>query len=448
MWMVSEITKGQLLALQLGRLKDSGRIKPEHVSLAKRNNVWVARECAKLAREILGANGIVDDYPVIRHMLNIESVYTYEGTHDIHGLVIGAAITGIPAFQPPMTSAMAREGSRRRRRDEPTTPAARARRPRAAPTASSGCSSRTSSASPSRRRVAAAHTMGRGDREHADRVAVEAMRRILDKVQIAGRIVIGEGERDEAPMLYVGEELGAADDGAPEVDIAVDPLEGTNLCATGSPGAVAVLAAAERGGLLHAPDVYMEKIVVGPTARGVVHLDAPVAENLRNIARAFERDVERPRDRDPRARSPPAAHRRRARGGRPHPPHQRRRPLGRHLRRRARHRRARRDGHRRRARGRDHRGRDALPRRRDPGPVGGAQRQAAQRLDDFGISDPDRLLTTEDLAPGRQILFACTGVTDGRAALRRALLRRRRAHAYSLHVVLAPADPLRRQHPP
>ena len=108
-WMVSEITKGQLLALQLGRLKDNGRLKPEHVSLAKRNNVWVARECAKLAREILGANGIVDDYPVIRHMLNIETVYTYEGTHDIHGLVIGAAITGIPAFKPPMTSAMARE---------------------------------------------------------------------------------------------------------------------------------------------------------------------------------------------------------------------------------------------------------------------------------------------------------------------------------------------------
>ena len=142
--------------------------------------------------------------------------------------------------------------------------------------------------------VASAHTMGRGDREQADRVAVEAMRRCLDKVAIAARIVIGEGERDEAPMLYVGEELGSGDgrEGAPRVDIAVDPLEGTNLCATGGPGAVAVLAAAERGGLLHAPDVYMEKIVVGPTARGAVHLDAPVAENLRSIARAFERDVE------------------------------------------------------------------------------------------------------------------------------------------------------------
>jgi glutaryl-CoA dehydrogenase len=100
-WMLSEITKGQLLALQLGRLKDQGRLKHQQVSLGKRNNVWVARECAKLAREVLGANGIVDDYPVIRHMLNIESVYTYEGTHDIHGLVIGEAITGIPAFEPP-----------------------------------------------------------------------------------------------------------------------------------------------------------------------------------------------------------------------------------------------------------------------------------------------------------------------------------------------------------
>jgi glutaryl-CoA dehydrogenase len=100
-WMITEITKGQLLALQMGRLKDQGRLKPHHVSMGKRNNVWVARECAKLAREILGANGIVDDYPVIRHMLNIESVYTYEGTHDIHGLVIGEAVTGIPAYNAP-----------------------------------------------------------------------------------------------------------------------------------------------------------------------------------------------------------------------------------------------------------------------------------------------------------------------------------------------------------
>jgi glutaryl-CoA dehydrogenase len=100
-WMAMEISKGQLLNLQLGRLKDSGKLKHWHISMGKRNNVWVARESAKLAREILGANGIVDDYPVIRHMLNIESVYTYEGTHDIHGLIIGEAITGIPAYNAP-----------------------------------------------------------------------------------------------------------------------------------------------------------------------------------------------------------------------------------------------------------------------------------------------------------------------------------------------------------
>jgi glutaryl-CoA dehydrogenase len=101
-WMISEITKGQLLALQIGQLKDAGKAQHFHISMGKRNNVWVARESAKLAREILGANGIVDDYPVIRHMLNIESVYTYEGTHDIHGLVIGAQVTGIPAFNAPI----------------------------------------------------------------------------------------------------------------------------------------------------------------------------------------------------------------------------------------------------------------------------------------------------------------------------------------------------------
>jgi glutaryl-CoA dehydrogenase len=104
-WMLSEISKGQLLALQLGRLKDAGKLKHYQVSLGKRNNVWVARECARLARDILGANGIVDDYPVIRHMMNIESVFTYEGTHDIHALILGEAITGIPSFNPPARGA-------------------------------------------------------------------------------------------------------------------------------------------------------------------------------------------------------------------------------------------------------------------------------------------------------------------------------------------------------
>ncbi len=101
-WMITEITKAQLLAWQLAKLKDAGTMKPEHVSMGKRNNVWVARECAKLARETLGANGVVNEYPVFRHLANIESVYTYEGTHDIHTLVIGEAITGIPSYNPPM----------------------------------------------------------------------------------------------------------------------------------------------------------------------------------------------------------------------------------------------------------------------------------------------------------------------------------------------------------
>jgi glutaryl-CoA dehydrogenase len=97
-WMISEITKGQLLVLQVGRLKDQGKVSHEHISMAKRNNIWMALECARLARDILGANGITDDYPVMRHMMNLESVKTYEGTHDIHTLIIGQSVTGIPAY--------------------------------------------------------------------------------------------------------------------------------------------------------------------------------------------------------------------------------------------------------------------------------------------------------------------------------------------------------------
>jgi len=97
-WMISEITKAQLLALQVGRLKDSGKIKPCHISMAKRNNVWMALECARMGRDILGANGIADEYPIFRHMANLESVKTYEGTHDIHTLIIGEHITGMAAF--------------------------------------------------------------------------------------------------------------------------------------------------------------------------------------------------------------------------------------------------------------------------------------------------------------------------------------------------------------
>jgi fructose-1,6-bisphosphatase II len=143
--------------------------------------------------------------------------------------------------------------------------------------------------------IASARTMGQGERKLSDQVATEAMRQTMDSIPMDGTIVIGEGERDEAPMLYIGEEVGAEfPDGqsVPQVDIAVDPLEGTNLCATGSPGAITVLAASERGGLLNAPDCYMEKIVVGPSCKDAVDLDAPVAQNLKNIAKRLDRDVE------------------------------------------------------------------------------------------------------------------------------------------------------------
>jgi fructose-1,6-bisphosphatase class II len=146
--------------------------------------------------------------------------------------------------------------------------------------------------------IACAQTMGQGDRHHSDQVAVEAMRREMDSVAIDGTIVIGEGERDEAPMLYIGEKVGRAHAAGaaavgrwPAVDIAVDPLEGTNLCATGSPNAIAVLAAASKGGLLHAPDLYMEKLVVGPSSKDAVDLDAPVADNLNAIAKCLDRRV-------------------------------------------------------------------------------------------------------------------------------------------------------------
>jgi fructose-1,6-bisphosphatase class II len=141
--------------------------------------------------------------------------------------------------------------------------------------------------------VASARTMGMGDPMASDHAAVEAMRRCLDTIAIDGTIVIGEGERDEAPMLYIGEKVGSRNHDKPiTVDIAVDPLEGTNLCSTGGAGAITVLAASEQGGLLHAPDCYMEKIVVGPAAKGAVDLDAPVKQNLKAIARRLQRGVD------------------------------------------------------------------------------------------------------------------------------------------------------------
>jgi fructose-1,6-bisphosphatase class II len=263
--------------------------------------------------------------------------------------------------------------------------------------------------------VAAAKTMGYGDRHGSDRVAVESMREEIDAMDVDARVVIGEGERDQAPMLFVGEELGAARGvpGALRVDIAVDPLEGTNLCATGTNGAVSVLAAAERGGLLHAPDTYMDKIVVGPCARGRVHLDAPVAENLRSIARAFEREVsdltvvvlDRERHRqlidDIRAAGArirligdgdlsagiaaavrgTGVHAVMGIGGAPEGviTAAAMRCLGGEIQARL---------------------------------VALDDRQKA-RLDALGITDLDRVYATEDLAPGEELLFSSTGVTDG-----------------------------------
>lgn len=137
--------------------------------------------------------------------------------------------------------------------------------------------------------LAASRWIGRGDKNAADGAAVDAMRKAFDTIDIEGTVVIGEGEMDEAPMLYIGEKIG---NGGPKVDIAVDPLEGTNICATGGPNSIATLAVAEHGGFLHAPDIYMNKIAVGPgLPAGVVDLDASPAENLRELARAKKSDI-------------------------------------------------------------------------------------------------------------------------------------------------------------
>ncbi len=268
--------------------------------------------------------------------------------------------------------------------------------------------------------IAAARTMGFGDRYKADEVAVEAMRKTMDAVPMDGTIVIGEGERDEAPMLYIGEKVGLATHAPkapkalfPEVDIAVDPLEGTNLCATGAAGAIAVLAASEKGGLLHAPDLYMEKIIVGPSCKGAVDLDAPVSDNLKSIAKRLDRDVEdlviivldRPRhetliadirkagarirligDGDLSAGITAAVvgtsiHAVMGTGGAP-------------------------EGVLTAAALRCLNG-QILAR------LVVAKPQDADRLAKMGVKDHKRIYDTEDLAPGKKMIFACCGVTDG-----------------------------------
>jgi fructose-1,6-bisphosphatase class II len=265
--------------------------------------------------------------------------------------------------------------------------------------------------------IASARTMGTGDRHKADQAATETMRQTMDHVPMDGTVVIGEGERDEAPMLFIGEKVGAAAHNQnfnyPAVDIAVDPLEGTNLCATGAPNAITVLAASEKGGLLHAPDLYMEKIVVGPSCKGAVDLDAPVIDNIRAIARRLNRDKEdlviivldRPRhekliediratgarirlisDGDLSAGISAAVvgagvHAVMGTGGAP-------------------------EGVITAAALRCLNG-EILAR------LVVSKPEHKERLAKMGISDPKRIYETEDLAPGRQIIFACTGVTDG-----------------------------------
>jgi fructose-1,6-bisphosphatase class II len=142
--------------------------------------------------------------------------------------------------------------------------------------------------------IASARTMGQGNPDASDQAAVQAMRHAFEAVEMSGTIVIGEGERDEAPMLYIGEQVGGpapAGVDFPRVDIAVDPLEGTNLCATGTANSIVVLAASEPGGLLHAPDCYMEKIIAGPACRDALDIDAPVKYNLKAIAHCLDRQV-------------------------------------------------------------------------------------------------------------------------------------------------------------
>jgi fructose-1,6-bisphosphatase class II len=265
--------------------------------------------------------------------------------------------------------------------------------------------------------IASARTMGLGDREAADRAAVEAMRKEMDGVGMDGTIVIGEGERDEAPMLFIGEKVGRATRDNyityPTVDIAVDPLEGTNLCALGTPNSITVLAASEKHGLLHAPDLYMEKIVVGSACRGAVDLDATPEHNLRAIAKRLNRDVEdlvvtvldRPRhekliedirkagarirligDGDLSAGISAAVigtgiHAVMGTGGAP-------------------------EGVLTAAALRCLNG-QILARLVTSKP------EHLERLSQMGVKDPKRIYDTQDLAPGKKLIFACTGVTEG-----------------------------------
>jgi len=140
--------------------------------------------------------------------------------------------------------------------------------------------------------LACAKFMGRGDEKAADKAAVDAMRKAFDSLSIDGTVVIGEGERDEAPMLYIGEKVGQRGPGAPQIDIALDPLEGTTICANGGVGSISVIAVAEKGKFLHAPDTYMAKIACGPAAKGQIDIDATATKNIQAVAKALGKDIE------------------------------------------------------------------------------------------------------------------------------------------------------------
>jgi fructose-1,6-bisphosphatase class II len=139
--------------------------------------------------------------------------------------------------------------------------------------------------------LSSARYMGRGDEKAADQAAVDAMRKAFDHINVRGTVVIGEGERDEAPMLYIGEKVGRAASDDPAVDIALDPVEGTTICAQGGVGAISVIAVAEQGKFLHAPDTYMDKIAVGPRAKGAVSLEATVEENIEAVSKALDKAI-------------------------------------------------------------------------------------------------------------------------------------------------------------
>jgi fructose-1,6-bisphosphatase class II len=140
--------------------------------------------------------------------------------------------------------------------------------------------------------LSSARLMGRGDEKAADKAAVDAMRKAFDSLRIDGTVVIGEGERDEAPMLYIGEKVGMRTADSPQIDIALDPLEGTTICAKGGVGACSVIAVAEKGNFLHAPDTYMEKIACGPAAKGMIDLDKTATQNIEIVARGLGKTVE------------------------------------------------------------------------------------------------------------------------------------------------------------